>query len=76
MQIVDGKEYIPQVRDLILEYADCLGRDLSFQNIEDELKNPAKKYTAPEGAMPRAPAIPARLNISAWTSTQAHAYST
>lgn len=51
MQIVDGKEYIPQVRDLILEYADCLGRDLSFQNIEDELKNPAKKYTAPEGEL-------------------------
>ena len=28
MQIVDGKEYIPQVRDLILEYADCLGERL------------------------------------------------
>lgn len=51
MQIVDGKEYIPQVRELILEYADCLGRDLSFQNIEDELKNPAKKYMAPEGEL-------------------------
>ena len=26
-----------------------LGRDLSFQNINDELRDPAHKYTAPEG---------------------------
>ena len=28
MQITDGKDYIPQVRELIREYTDALGRDL------------------------------------------------
>ena len=51
MDIVDGKPYIGQVKELIAEYANRLGRDLSFQNIEDELKDPAKKYTAPEGEL-------------------------
>lgn len=49
MQIVDGKDYIAEVRDLIIEYSNRLGRDLSFQNIDAELENPAQKYTAPEG---------------------------
>lgn len=51
MEIIDGKEYITQVRKKIMEYNNRLNRDLSFQNIEDELKNPAKKYTAPEGEL-------------------------
>lgn len=51
MKIVDGKDYISDVRELILEYSSRLGRDLSFQNIEDELKDPAHKYTAPEGEL-------------------------
>lgn len=51
MDIVDGKPYIGQVKELIAEYTNRLGRDLSFQNIEDELKDPAKKYTAPEGEL-------------------------
>ena len=29
MKIVDGKEYIEQVRDLIIEYIQWLDRDLS-----------------------------------------------
>ncbi|MBU5429762.1 GNAT family N-acetyltransferase [Kineothrix sp. MSJ-39] len=49
MEIVDGKAYLPEVKELIKEYAERLGRDLSFQNIEDELKDPSYKYTAPEG---------------------------
>ena len=49
MQIVDGKDYIPQVKNLIIEYTQRLNRDLSFQNIDGELKDPAHKYTAPEG---------------------------
>lgn len=49
MVIVDGKPYLTEVRALIKEYSERLGRDLSFQNIEDELKNPAHKYTPPEG---------------------------
>lgn len=51
MQIVDGKPYIQQIKELIIEYAKWLGRDLSFQDIDDELKDPAKKYTAPEGEL-------------------------
>lgn len=49
MEIVDGKAYINQVRNLIIEYTQRLNRDLSFQNIEDELKDPAQKYTPPRG---------------------------
>ena len=49
MQIVDGKNYLPEIRELIIEYSKRLGRNLSFQNIADELQNPAHKYTSPEG---------------------------
>ena len=49
MKIVDGKDYLSEVKELIREYSKHLGRDLSFQNIEDELKDPSNKYTAPEG---------------------------
>ena len=51
MQITDGKDYIPQVRDLIKAFTDALGRDLSFQNIDEELQDPARKYTAPNGEL-------------------------
>ena len=49
MTIKDGKDYISQVRELIIEYTKRLDRDLSFQNINEELENLAIKYTAPEG---------------------------
>ncbi len=49
MEIKDGKEYLAQVKKLIGEYAKRLDRDLSFQNIDDEMNDPGKKYTAPEG---------------------------
>lgn len=51
MKIVDGKPYIQQIKELIIEYAKRLGRNLSFQNLDDELKDPAKKYTSPEGEL-------------------------
>ncbi len=51
MEITDGKPYISQVKELILEYTGWLGRDLSFQNIEEELADPAGKYTPPEGEL-------------------------
>ena len=51
MRIVDGKDYIDQVREKIIEYTKRLDRDLSFQNLDEELKDPAKKYTAPEGEL-------------------------
>ena len=49
MEIKDGKDYILQIKELILEYTKYLNRDLSFQNIDEELKDPSHKYTAPEG---------------------------
>lgn len=51
MKIVDGKPYIQQIKELIIEYAKRLGCDLIFQNLDDELKDPAKKYTSPEGEL-------------------------
>lgn len=51
MNVVDGKDYLPEVKELIKEYLNRLGRDLSFQNIDDELKNPEHKYTAPQGEL-------------------------
>lgn len=51
IKIKDGKDYIPQVKNLIVEYAKWLGRNLSFQNIDVELSNPAAKYTVPEGEL-------------------------
>lgn len=49
MIIRDGKDYLPQVKQLILEYTDFLVRDLSFQNIDDELNDLKKKYFPPNG---------------------------
>ena len=51
MTIKDGKNYISQVRELIIEYTKSLNRDLTFQNIDEELKNPAAKYTPPAGEL-------------------------
>ncbi len=51
MIITDGKNRIDEVRELILEYTQGLGRDLSFQDINGELSDPAKKYAAPEGEL-------------------------
>ncbi|MDO5416815.1 MAG: GNAT family N-acetyltransferase [Lachnospiraceae bacterium] len=51
LRIVDGIDYIGQVRTKIEEYTMRLGRDLSFQNIEEELRDPAVKYTPPQGEL-------------------------
>lgn len=51
MEIKDGKNYLPAVKELITEYLQRLGQDLSFQNVEAELRDPAKKYTSPEGEL-------------------------
>lgn len=51
MEIRNGVDYIPQVKELIMEYTQRLNRDLSFQNLDEELSDPAKKYTAPEGEL-------------------------
>jgi len=49
MELKDGIDYIPQIKELIMEYTKWLNRDLTFQNLEEELSNPAKKYTSPAG---------------------------
>ena len=51
MSLIQFKPYIQQIKELIIEYAKWLGRNLSFQNLDDELKDPAKKYTSPEGEL-------------------------
>jgi len=51
IRIVDGKPYLDQVKELILEYTQWLGRDLSFQNLDKELADIAEKYTAPNGEL-------------------------
>ena len=49
MIICDGKDYLPQVKQLILDYTAFLGRDLSFQNLDDELMDLKRKYLPPNG---------------------------
>lgn len=51
INIVDGKPYLDQVKALIQEYTQWLGRDLSFQNLDEELADIAEKYTAPNGEL-------------------------
>ena len=51
MQIVDGSAYPDEVKKLIKEYYHRLGRDLSFQNIEAELDDPAVRYSPPQGEL-------------------------
>lgn len=49
MRIIAGNEYIPEIKALIIEYVQQLNRDLTFQDIDRELSDPAAKYTAPQG---------------------------
>ena len=51
VKIIDGTEHLAEIKKLILEYTKCLGRDLSFQDIDDELKDLTEKYLPPEGRL-------------------------
>lgn len=51
IRISDGKPYLDQVKELIIEYTNWLDRDLSFQNLDKELADIAEKYTAPNGEL-------------------------
>ena len=51
IKIIDGKPYLDQVKELIQEYTQWLGRDLSFQNLDEELADISEKYTAPNGEL-------------------------
>jgi len=46
MQIVDGAPYLDQVKDLIIEYMNRIGRALSFRHPDEELG------TVPSGDSP------------------------
>ena len=49
MEIVSGESYIKQIKEMIKTYTDTLARDLSFQDLDDELADPAAKYCPPAG---------------------------
>lgn len=49
MQLVDGTDRLDDVRELIREYTEWLGRDLAFQDLEQELADVGRKYLPPEG---------------------------
>jgi GNAT superfamily N-acetyltransferase len=48
---VETDEDIEIAKQLFVEYADCLGFDLGFQNFEEELANLPGKYAGPEGCL-------------------------
>ena len=51
IKIVDGTNHLGEVKRLVIEYTNFLGRDLSFQHFDDELKDLSAKYTPPEGRL-------------------------
>lgn len=51
IKIVDGINHIDAVKQLVVEYAQSLGRDLSFQHLEDELNDLSAKYAPPKGRL-------------------------
>lgn len=51
MEIVDGESYINEIKELIQLYLNELNRDLTFQNIENELHDLHHKYCFPHGRL-------------------------
>ena len=51
MKIIAGTNHLDEVKRLVIEYTNFLGRDLSFQSLDDELKDLSKKYAPPEGRL-------------------------
>ena len=51
IKIVDGANHLDEVKRLVIEYTNFLGRDLSFQHLDDELNDLSAKYTPPEGRL-------------------------
>ena len=51
IKIIDGTNHIDEVKNLIVEYTKFLGRDLTFQNIDEELSDVAEKYCPPNGRL-------------------------
>lgn len=52
-EIVDAHDpqFIPEVRQLFLEYADSLNVPLDFQNFDEELNSLPGAYTPPSGSL-------------------------
>ena len=51
IKIVDGVNHIEAIKQLVIEYTKLLGRDLSFQHLDDELNDLSAKYAPPEGRL-------------------------
>jgi GNAT superfamily N-acetyltransferase len=51
LQINEEGQYLEEVRTLFKEYEKELGENLCFQDFENELSDPLKKYGAPTGAL-------------------------
>ena len=51
MELVDGAPYLEEVKNLIREYTEWLGRDLAFQGLEEELSDLPGKYLPPHGQL-------------------------
>ena len=51
MHIIDGTTCLREVEQLIREYTQLLGRDLSFQKLEEELCDLLRKYSGTEGRL-------------------------
>ncbi len=66
MELTDGRDRIAVVRSLIEEYTDSLGLDLSFQNLDAELDDPAGKYAPPHGQILLAMEGEKALGMVAW----------
>ena len=49
MEIIDGKDYLPQVKKMIEDSALNLNQDAAFQHFESELKDVENKYLPPYG---------------------------
>lgn len=49
MKIIDGTQWLPELKELIVEYTDSLHMDLSFQNLSDELAHLEQRYVPPYG---------------------------
>ena len=51
VKIVDGTKHLDAVKQLVTEYTNFLGRDLSFQHFDAEINDLSAKYAPPEGRL-------------------------
>lgn len=51
MKIVSGDNYIKEIKELIKIYTASIGRNLDFQNLDEELQDFPSKYSYPKGKL-------------------------